>query len=211
VVRTASSAAGTRVRTAARQGLLPLLIVVASGCTPAPAPIDPEPETSPANIAPQVLPGEWDVLGESVVFRFDERGIPTEIYNVADPLDWRTNVTFGGVQHLEAPVGSIDITYEPGEPYIDRQTGEARFEAYGTGRNLRVFLLPVPGEGYGTFRFTGTYDASAGTLEGTIEFAVFAGGITLYSDAQQRTLRKKDTPAEDPSQSADSPLVENGP
>lgn len=164
---------------------------ILAGCAPVPGPVDPNLFDWSVDIAPQVLPGEWEVDGETVVFRFDENGVPYEIYNEADPLDWRTNVNFGNVQHLEAPVGSVDITYEPGRPYISGVTGEAYFESFGTGRNLVVFSAPVPGEGYGRFKFTGIYDAATNTLAGVIEYGVYAAGITLYTDIQDRLLRKR--------------------
>jgi len=143
------------------------------------------------NIALDVLPGEWEVVGETVIFTFDERGTPIAISNYGDPEDWRTNVQFGTPQRIESPIGALDIVFEPGMPWIDSLTGEATFSASGTGRNIQVLFVPIPGEGYLTFLFEGQYDAATGELSGTITYEVFYGSLLVYSDAdQQFTLRK---------------------
>ena len=98
--------------------------VLLSGCA-AREPLPPEEPPATRNIASQVLPGQWQVVDESVVFTFDDQGIPLSIRNDADPQDSRTNVVFGEPATIAAPIGRIDIVFLPTEPSIDEQTGEA--------------------------------------------------------------------------------------
>lgn len=163
------------------------------GCGVAPpASPDAGADQSPAgNIAPSDLPGAWEVVGEPVVFTFDQSGIPVAIRNTEAPNDWRTNIEFGTPQRIETPLGAADIVFEPGQPSIDGVTGEAKFDAVGTGSDIRFLFFAIPGEGRATFSFTGQYEAEADELTGTIDYAVYLGPTLIYSDqGQPYTLRK---------------------
>lgn len=161
---------------------------------PAPPP-EPDPPVTPepVNIAPIVLPGEWDVLGQPVVFTFDSRGIPVAIRNEADPNDFRTNVEFGESRRMSIPLGSLDASLAPGEPFIDEQTGEAHFAASAIGSNIVVLIIPIPGTGMATFEFTGRYDPVVQELAGVSRFAITYNGLLIYSDEVDEYVLKKRT------------------
>jgi len=145
------------------------------------------------NIAAEVLPGDWEVVGEAVVLHFDETGLPVSITNYEDPDDWRTNIAFGLPSRIELPEGEADIVFELGAPFVDADTGEARFDATGTADNIRLFFLPIPGGGSATFEFVGTYDAEKNELQGTIAYEVFYGKLSIYvEEGELFTLTKVD-------------------
>ena len=172
--------------TTARICTLSLLIGL-FGCAP---PGIPGGSGSENNIASEVLPGDWAVKEESVVFSFDSEGIPYAISNPEDPEDWRTNIEFGTGGRIETPVGALDMTFQPGEPVIDADTGEAFFGALGTGTNITVMGFPVLADGYATFEFNGQYNASEQQLTGDIVYEVFLGSVSVYTDSEDYTLEK---------------------
>lgn len=143
------------------------------------------------NIANTVLPGDWMVQGEQVVFSFDADGVPVAIRNEADPNDWRTNVRFGDSGHLEAPIGSVDTVWQPGIPFINADTGEAAFSAEVFGNNIQAFDLRLPGSGRATFAFTGQYDAASGELHGSSHYEIYYGTLLVYSDTVDQYILKK--------------------
>ncbi|MHC4445805.1 MAG: hypothetical protein ACYTBZ_20880 [Planctomycetota bacterium] len=166
------------------------LVASVVGCFPEVPLGDSEVDVPGSNIASAVLPGNWEVVGEPVIFHFDDRGIPVSISNYEDPEDWRTNVEFGIPRRIEAPIGSLDIIFEPGQPFINSRTGEARFDASGTGSNIQFLFLPIPGQGHATFEFVGDYDFLTGELSGTIKYAVYYGSLLITQDENIYTLRK---------------------
>jgi hypothetical protein len=169
------------------------LLLLLSGC---PAVVTTPPATEPppsGNIAAQVLPGRWRVVGEPIVYTFDAAGLPASITNVDDPQDWRTNLQFGQDQRLIAPFGSLNATFYPGEPSIDAATGEARFSAVAVGSNIELLALPVPGEGHANYEFTGHYDAATGQLSGSNKFEVYYGQLMIYSDVVDKYVLQKES------------------
>jgi hypothetical protein len=164
-------------------------VLAATACAP-PVPGDPDAVDSVYNIAKQILPGEWEVLDEPVVFRFDSNGIPVEISNVEDPDDWKTNLEFGTSRRISTPVGALDFVFDPGRPLIDSRTGEAAFNAYGTGTNINALGIPVIGSGYATAEFTGFYDEDTGELTGTIRYEIFYQSVSIYKDQHDYILVK---------------------
>jgi hypothetical protein len=145
------------------------------------------------NIAAEILPGDWEVVGETVILHFDKAGLPVSIANYGDPEDWRTNIVFGEPSSIEIPGGQADIVFEPGTPFIDADTGEAYFDATGTANNITAFSLPIPGGGSSTFAFAGTYDAERNELQGTIAYEIFYGKLSIYAEeGEPFTLTKVD-------------------
>lgn len=169
---------------------LAAVVVIASVGCGAPTLPDDSDADSEFNIAGQILPGEWRVLNEPAIFRFDEQGIPVEISNPDDPNDWKTNIEFGTSRRIETPIGALDFVFEPGRPKIDSRTGEASFSALGIGTNINALGIPIIGSGYATAVFTGSYDANTGELTGTIRYEVFYEAISIYADEDAYTLIK---------------------
>ena len=166
------------------------VFVFFAGCVPEANTDNSATELPKDNIAGSILPGNWEVEGETVIFHFDQRGIPVAISNYADPQDWRTNIEFGTPRRIEAPIGVLNIVFRPEDPYISGTNGEARFAANGTGTDIQVLFVPIPGEGHATFEFNGFYDAQTGQLSGTINYAVSYGTLHITSDELEYTLRK---------------------
>lgn len=168
------------------------LLLVLTGC-PAPAPPPPAEEPPPSgNIAAQVLPGRWQVIGEPIVYTFDSAGLPESITNADDPQDWRTNLHFGQGERLAAPFGSLSATFYPGEPSIDAATGAAHFSAMAVGSEIVLLSLPVPGEGHANYEFNGHYDAATGQLSGSNTFEVYYGQLLIYSDIVDEYVLQKE-------------------
>ena len=166
--------------------------VVAEPPPPPPAE-EPPPTVEEPNIAPTVLPGEWDVLGQPVVFTFDARGIPVAIRNEENPSDFRTNVQFDESRRMSIPLGSLDASLSPGEPFIDRWTGESHFAASATGSNIIVLFIPLPGTGTATYDFNGWYDPVNQELHGVSQFAITYNGLLIYADRVDEYVLKKRT------------------
>lgn len=178
-----------RIKSVTRQMALVASIAVLIGCGPAPS--MPSGASGPGNnIALSVLPGEWQVINEPVIFQFDACGKPVAISNPADPNDWRTNVQFGSAGTITTPYGTVDITFTPGDPWVDDVNGVASFAAVGTASNINL-IVPLPGEGHATFLFEGHYDATTGLLDGVISYEVYYGTLLITSEANKPyTLEK---------------------
>lgn len=172
--------------------LICALIAAVPGCTPpATQPTSQDPQGSTAqNIAAQVLPGDWQVVGESIVFSFDEQGVPTAVSNPANPSDPATNLAFNKPATLTTPDGQATINLVPGTPYIDSLTGQSNFSAAGTLSDVLFKGLPLLGQGHATYTFAGQYDSVQNELTGHSETKVFFGLLPIFSDSKDYVLQK---------------------
>lgn len=148
------------------------------------------PVSTPHNIANQVLPGDWQVVGHTTVFSFDGQGVPVSISNPADPSDPATNMVFDQPNALTGPGWRATVQLVPGTPYIDSDTLQATFGATGTVSNLVLYGLPMFGQGTATYSFTGQYDPSRDQLAGHSETKALFGPFTIYSSSSDSILQK---------------------